>query len=260
MLARPRRRLGEVRPQLRLVALAVERDAAGEREVEQAAERIDVRARVHAIAADLLGRDVVERADPVAGLGRPGRGERVLGEPEVGQIHVLLGAEQDVRGLDVAVDEPRRVRGVECRADLGDKPRGARRREPALAPHEAADVVPGDVAHRDVREAVLLTGVVDRDHVRVIDRGGDLGLAQEPRAHGLLVQQPGRDHLQRDRAIERELRGPIDHAHAATAGDVFYAMSGEDGAGGKFTHYNRSTNERGTRESNPNLRFWRPPS
>ena len=99
-------RLGEVRPQLRLVALGRERRPAREHVVQDAAERVDVRARVHALAADLLGRDEVDRPHPVAGLRRPRVREHVLGEPEVGQVGVLALPEQDVRRLDVAMYEP----------------------------------------------------------------------------------------------------------------------------------------------------------
>jgi FHA domain len=34
-------------------------------------------------------------------------------------------------------------------------------------------------AHRQVKDAVFLSGVVDRDHVRVLDRGGEPGFAFE---------------------------------------------------------------------------------
>ena len=63
---RQRRRRGQLRPQLRLVALALERHPPGQRVVQHAAERVDVGAGVDVAAADLLRRDVVERADPVA--------------------------------------------------------------------------------------------------------------------------------------------------------------------------------------------------
>ena len=56
----------QLRPQLRVVAVALERHVAGEREVQDAAERVDVGAGVDPPAADLLRRDVVERADPPA--------------------------------------------------------------------------------------------------------------------------------------------------------------------------------------------------
>ena len=67
-VARRRRRLRQVRPQLGLVAVARVRRAAGQREVEDAAERVDVGAGIGPLAADLLRGDVVERPDPVPGL------------------------------------------------------------------------------------------------------------------------------------------------------------------------------------------------
>ena len=46
----------------------------------------------------------------------------------------VVGAlDQDVRGLDVAVDDPARVRGVERVRDLGDEGRRADGREGAAA-------------------------------------------------------------------------------------------------------------------------------
>ena len=227
-VGRLRRRLGQVRPEARLVAVAAERHDAGEREEQQAAERVDVRAGVDALAADLLRRDIVERPDPVAGLGRAGHAQRVLGQPEVGQIDVVLGGQEDIGGLDVAVHQTGRVGLVERRADLGHDPRRPLRVEVALAPHQAAHVVAGDVAHRDVGDPALVTRVVDRDHVRVIDRRRDLRLAHEPGPDRLILQQPGRDHLQRDRAVQRQLRRPVHDAHAAAPRDRLDAVAGED--------------------------------
>jgi hypothetical protein len=234
--ARLRRRVGEVRPQPRLVALALERHLARERVEEQAPKRVDVGARIDALAADLLGRDVVQRADPVSGLGGARDRQRVLGEPKVRQVDVVLGGQQDVGGLDVAVDEAGAVRRVERRPDLADDPRRTLGRKPALAAHQAADVVAGDVAHRDVRDAVLLARVIDRDDVGVVDRRGDLRLAHEALPDRLVLEQPGRDDLQGDGAVERELRGPVDDAHAATAGHRVDPVAREDAAGFQLTH------------------------
>ena len=69
---------------------------------------------------DLLGRDVVGGADPGAGARQAAGRAEPLGEPEVGQVDVLvvaLAAEQDVGRLDVAVHQPALVRGVERRRD-----------------------------------------------------------------------------------------------------------------------------------------------
>ena len=169
-----RGRLGQLRPQLRLVALARERRAAGEREVEDAAERVDVGPCVEPLAADLLRGHVVDRADPVARARLAVDRERVLGEPEVGQVHVVRGTEQDVGGLDVAMDEPGAVGGVERRAELGDHAGRAGRLEGAALAHQRAQVPALDVTHRDVRDPVLLARVVDGDDVRMVDRRREL--------------------------------------------------------------------------------------
>ena len=62
--ARQRRRVGDVRPELRHVAVLGVRDLAGQHLVQHAAERVHVGAAVDVTALDLLGRDVVRRADP----------------------------------------------------------------------------------------------------------------------------------------------------------------------------------------------------
>ena len=192
-------------PQLRLVALADVRRPAGEGVEEQAAERVHVRAGVHALAADLLGRDEVEGADPMPLARRSGFGQHVLREAEVRQVDVVALAEQHVRRLHVAMDEPGRVRGVERGRDLSDDRHSPGRGERALAADEGTHVVTRDEPHRDERHAVLFARVVHGDHVRVVGRGRRTRFAHEPAPHGGIVHQRGRDHLQCDRALQREL-------------------------------------------------------
>ena len=95
-------------------------DAAGQREVQHAAEGVDVRPRVRLGAPDLLRRDVVERSHPLPGGGGGAAREHLLGQPEVGQVDVPAGVDQQVGGLDVAMDEARAVDRVERRRGLGD--------------------------------------------------------------------------------------------------------------------------------------------
>ena len=80
----------EVRVHLRQLGVARERRPAGERVEQHGAERVHVGARVGVLAADLLGRGEVGRADEHAGAGEAGGRGRVLGQPEVGQVDVLL--------------------------------------------------------------------------------------------------------------------------------------------------------------------------
>ena len=79
------------------------------------------------------------------------------------------------------------------------------------------EVGPLDVAHRDVDEAAEVAGVVDRDDVRVVDRGDRLRLADEPFAELLAAAEVGREGLQRRLALEQLVLGLVDEAHAAAA-------------------------------------------
>ena len=62
--------------------------------------------------------------------------------------------------------------GVEGLRDLGDDRERLRGLEPP-SPASSAEVGAVDVAHGDVQHAVGLAGFVDRDDVRVVERGGE---------------------------------------------------------------------------------------
>ena len=84
--AGPRRRVADVRPELGDVAVLRVGDLAGQHLVEDAAQRVDVRAPVDRVALDLLGGDVVGRPHPEARSRQPSRRPGTLGQPEVGQV------------------------------------------------------------------------------------------------------------------------------------------------------------------------------
>ena len=164
-----------------------ERRLAGQALVQQAAERVHVRAAVDRLAFDLLGGDVRRRAERAPVQQRATLVDEAAREAEVGEVDVLAGVEQDVRRLHVAVHEAARVRRVERARDL-------RADRAAPAPGRAAPSLRSsarrsralDVAHRQVQPAVGLAGVVDRDDVRVLERRCELGLAQEALAEALV--------------------------------------------------------------------------
>ncbi len=225
-----RRRRVEVREHRRRRGLARVRDLARDRLVEHAAERVDVGARVDRALLELLGRGVVERPDHAPHLRDLRLRAQVLHQAEVGQdgVHLVAGdLDQDVGGLDVAVDDPGRVGGVERVADLRDEARGEQRFEPALGAQQARQVGALDVAHRHVQQPVLLARVVDRDHVGMLDRGRRAELAPEAPAELVVVGELGRDHLQRDLAVERDVRRAVDDAHPAAPGDAVDHVVGE---------------------------------
>ncbi len=81
--------------------------------MQEACERVDIGTTVDLLPLDLLGSDVVERADKLAGCGQAGLGGGLLRQSEVGQVGVLVCAEQDICRLDVPVDEAAPVCSVE---------------------------------------------------------------------------------------------------------------------------------------------------
>ena len=87
-----------------------------------------------------------------------------------------------------------------------------------------------------IGDAVVLARLVDGDHVRVIDARRGARLGQEALADVVVVDQLGRDHLQRDDTVEPELDGAIDHAHPAAADHAVDPVSGDLRARSELRH------------------------
>ena len=140
---------------------------------------------------------------------------------------MLVGVEQHVRGLDVAMDEALRVRRVERVRDLCDDRERARRIERALRAQELAQVGALHEAHDEVEAAVELARVVDRHDVRVLERHRQLRLAREALAEAFVGRELGRHQLQRDDALEAEVARAVDHAHSALPDELLGAVAEE---------------------------------
>ena len=111
----------------RQIAEAVRRIAARQGAEEEDAERVVVRRRHGIEAVKLLGRRVVAGAGLVGGEGAPREVVRrvgdVLGNAEVGKQQSPRGGEEEVCGLEVAVDNPRAVERGERGQDVERQPR-----------------------------------------------------------------------------------------------------------------------------------------
>ena len=222
------RGLGHVRRHQLVRRQAMEGRMAGEQLVRHAAERVQIGAIVgRRIARRLLRGHVRRRADGGAELRqrRPDRpllrgGDR-LGDPEVGDDGRSSG-EQDVVGLDVAVDDASIVRvgerlgnvaqDVDRRVDL-DGPV----REPGaqtLAVHER---------HRVVRQPLEIARGDDRDDVRLLKRRRELDLPLEPLGRHGGGELRG-EHLDDDPSPEAALEGHEDAGHATAAELPLYCM------------------------------------
>jgi len=98
---------------------------------------------------------------------------------------------EDVRRLDVPVDEPRRMRGVESLGDLRNQVQRPRRLEPVLASEQLAQVRAFDVGHGQIESTVLLPEGQRRDDVRMVEARGDPRLPQKPLSEALVLVNSG---------------------------------------------------------------------
>ena len=209
-----------------------ERDAPREQVVERRAESVDVRASVgRALVRDLLGRHVERRADHDARLGQA-LARLVAREAEVGEHgRAVLAADEDVRGLDVAVEDPRRVDVVEAARDLLGDLEGAPPR----------DLAPGD----ELVEALALDELEDAEERVALEAGGvdahDVALGLEARERLGLALEAGAVELVallEERDLDRVARSGVvaaeeDGAHGSLAQGLLDHVAGDPVAGGQ---------------------------
>ena len=105
----------------------------------------------------------------------------------------------------------------------GERHRPARQ----LARERRAD----EVLHDEVELALLgLADVVDVDDVRVVDAVGGARFAQHPGAQVRLAAQVGANELHRDDAVDEDVAGAVDDAHASFADARLEPVAARDDA------------------------------
>ena len=211
---------------------AVERHLARQHLEEHRRQGEEIGAGVERLAAHLLRRHVVRRPDDGAGLGEAGRavgaeaaGDRP-GQAEVEQLHAVRRQEQ-VRRLQVAMDEPARVQRVEGVEDLQRDGGGVGRRQ-RPARHARAERLAGEQLHRHDQPVVGLLDLVELADVGMRDAGRGPGFTPQPLARRVVGLAANR--LQRDSAVEPLVAGRVHDAHAAFA-DLPFDLVASDTVG-----------------------------
>ena len=180
-----------------------------------AAERVQVGAVVDRPALDLLRRHEVGGAVQLAVV-------LVFGqrEPEIGELDVAVPIDHQVVGLDVPVDDPHLLREAEAVGRVVNDAQRVLDRNLAVALEPLLDRALVHELHRVEVGVALVVDVIDLHDVGVVEprRGARLGL--EPRDEDRVLRQLGRQHLERDLAVEADLVGAVDLAHAALAEDA----------------------------------------
>ena len=214
----------------RHVLIPLERHPPAQQLKRRAPQRVLIGPPIHRLALDLLWRHIRHRAQHHP---RPRQHRRrpAPGQPEIRQVHVVRPArprvDQYVRRLDIAVHQPRPVRGIQRAGHRRDDRRRPPRRQRLPAAQQPPDVPPGHVPHRDEQHPARLTGLIHRQDVGVINRGGGPGLAQEPAAELLVTRQPRRQYLQRHQPTQPLIAGAEHHRHPARADLLLQHIPGD---------------------------------
>ncbi len=200
-----------------------------ERLVEHHAEGPDVGALIEiTVPARLLRRHVERRAEHAPRAREPRRLGGVhrrigfdLGDAEVEQLDDALAVaglrEEEVRRLDVAVDDALVVRALQADAGLRRDAEREVGRERAEALDQLMEILALEVLHHQEGQAPLLVAprAVDADDVRRVDRRRRLGLAREA-AHQRLARRGLRgDDLDGDARAALRVDRFINRAHPA---------------------------------------------
>ena len=195
--------------------------------VEDRAERELVGTEIEWLSARLLRRHIAHRTHNGSrvGLG-PGQGRhggqparfrlRELRQAEVEDLDESVPGDHHVLGLQVAVDDPRRVRLREPRGDLRSDADGAPDRE-GLGGGKLPQRSSVHQLHRYVGRGTRLADLVDRDDVGMVQGRGGAGLlleARQPiRVERDLLGQDFQSHLAAEPGVPR----PVHLSHSPRA-------------------------------------------
>ena len=206
---------------------ALERVAAGRHLEEHDAERKDVGARVHRLAARLLGGHVAGGAEHRPLLGQVAAGAAAgdlglvvaadrLGDAEVEHLDAAVAGDHHVVGLEVAVEDALAVRrGERVHQRRGDGEE-ALELDP-VARDEALEGLALDQLHGEEVAAVGLLDRVDGDDVGVVEGGDRPRLAHEALPASRVARHLLGQHFEGDLALELGVEGEEHLPHAPFA-------------------------------------------
>ena len=164
---------------------------------------------VHGPGNDAAGRQIV-RFRIVA------VGNEVLGEPEIEKFDEPAVGQEDVSGRDVAMDDPLLVRHGKRVCHLRRHVEESCERERSVT-EACLECRPPKQFHRDETLPRPFVDVEDRADVGMVERGREPRFALEPPDRIHILQETGRQELDRDSPGETRVLRFVDHAHAAAS-------------------------------------------
>ena len=167
------------------------------------------------------------------------------GDPEIGDERGAVPREQDVLGLDVAVDDAVLVGVVERARGLGGDAEGVFERELALAAEPVAQRFALDERHGEPQLAGRFAGVEHGQDVGMLEPGGEVDLALE----ALGAERGGKlgeEDLEGDGPVVAEVVREIDDRHAAAAELALEGVAVGEGVAHAVRHSHGAPAARGT--------------
>jgi hypothetical protein len=207
--------------------------------VQHDAEREDIGAWIAGIAAHLLRGHVADRAQYGTWLGAlwserllaGDRDQRLAREAEVEDLRALVGGDEQVLGLQIAMDDTLVVRRGKPACELRGILDGLAHGDGTIG-QPLAHRLPLEQLHRRVGSAADRTEVMNGEDVRMRERGDRLGLALETGKPFGVARKQVREDLDRNVAIEPRIARTIDLAHAPGADGRLDDVRTEARAGG----------------------------
>ncbi len=128
-----------------------------------------------------------------------------LGQAEIGHLGPAVAGQENIGGLQVAMDNPSLVRLGHRVGEHEDEP-GCIRRRPWRTIEMSVETAPDQVFEFDERLSIDLAHMIDLDDIRMTQTRDRRGLRPESGEGGSDVVRAGLDHLERAEPVEGQLR------------------------------------------------------
>jgi hypothetical protein len=208
---------------------AQERWTIGPQREDDAAERVQIRARIRWVAIELFGRQVVDGSEHRAGVGQ--LAVDLVGQPddaEIGQPgpRALAGREQHVGGLEIAMDDAPTMHVRERVGELDED----RQQDVLASAGQSSEITAGHVLHDHVA-LPLVAPLLEHGHAAGVIEPRD-GAELAPEAHDMtrVVHQMRAQQLDGDVARRGGVAGAVHAAHAAPPQQRLDAIAAGDDA------------------------------
>ena len=225
---------------------APEGEPSGRHFIQHCAQRKEIATPVQFFPAGLFRRHVRDRAERHSRAGQVvhsaqsghGRGSDLfcrglalgrhqLGQSEIQDLRLRALGQEDIRGLEVPMDDPGLVGGFERIGDLDCNFEGLSPGQ-RLPRNHVLERLPFQQLHHDEGLTLELVNFVDGANVGVVETGGGTGFALKALQGLRVADQIGREELQGNASTQSEILGAVNHSHAAAAQLFFDSVVRDD--------------------------------